>query len=85
MLHVYKKKTTIKAEQFDGSLKQITKYKVHIVGPTSFGDASYCTFPQKKAIWFSMKVIGLLLVLMVSIGPLLMIFSTGHTRGATDE
>ena len=48
MLHEYRKKTTIKAEQFDGSLKQITKYKVHIVGPTSFGDVSYYALPTKE-------------------------------------
>ena len=35
MLHEYRKKTAIKAEQFDGSTKQIARYKVHIVGPTS--------------------------------------------------
>ena len=41
MLKEYRKTATIKAEQFDGSIKQITRYKVHIVGPTSRGDTSY--------------------------------------------
>lgn len=48
MLHKYRKTALIEAEQFDGSIKQITKYKVHIVGPTSFGDASYFALPTKK-------------------------------------
>lgn len=37
MLHKYKKIVPIEAEQFDGSTKQIARYKVHIVGPTSWG------------------------------------------------
>ena len=41
MLKEYRKTATIKVEQFDGSIKQITRYKVHIVGPTSRGDTSY--------------------------------------------
>lgn len=41
MLHEYRKTALIEAEQFDGSIKQIARYKVHIVGPTSWGDASY--------------------------------------------
>lgn len=49
MLKEYRKKATIKAEQFTGSLKQITKYKVHIVGPVeSLGDATYFTLPTKE-------------------------------------
>ena len=48
MLHEYRKKTIIKAEQFDGAPKQIAKYKVHIVGPTSWGDASYFLLPTKE-------------------------------------
>ena len=48
MLHKYRKTALIEAEQFDGSIKQITRYKVHIVGPTSWGDASYFLLPTKK-------------------------------------
>ena len=48
MLHKYRKTALIEAEQFDGSIKQITRYKVHIVGPTSRGDASYFLFPTKE-------------------------------------
>ena len=48
MLKEYRKTATIKAEQFDGSIKQITRYKVHIVGPTSWGDASYFLLPTKE-------------------------------------
>ncbi len=48
MIKEYRKKTTIKAEQFDGSTKQIARYKVHIVGPTSWGDASYFLLPTKE-------------------------------------
>lgn len=48
MLKEYRKKVTIKAEQFDGSTKQIARYKVHIVGPTSWGDASYFLLPTKE-------------------------------------
>lgn len=48
MLKEYRKTATIKAEQFDGSIKQITRYKVHIVGPTSRGDTSYFLLPTKE-------------------------------------
>ena len=48
MLKEYRKTATIKAEQFDGSIKQITRYKVHIVGPTSRGDTSYFLLPTTK-------------------------------------
>lgn len=48
MLHTYRKTATIKAEQFDMSTKQIARYKVHIVGPTSWGDASYFLLPTKE-------------------------------------
>lgn len=48
MLHTYRKTATIQAEQFDGSIKQITRYKVHIVGPTSRGDTSYFLLPTKE-------------------------------------
>ncbi len=48
MLHKYKKIVPIEAEQFDGSTKQIARYKVHIVGPTSCGDASYFLLPIKE-------------------------------------
>ena len=48
MLHKYRKTALIEAEQFDGSIKQITRYKVHIVGPTSWGDASYFLLPTKE-------------------------------------
>lgn len=47
-LHTYRKTATIKAEQFDRSTKQIARYKVHIVGPTSWGDASYFLLPTKE-------------------------------------
>ena len=53
MLHKYRKTTLIEAEQFDGSIKQITRYNVHIVGPTSRGDASYFLLPTKEG---SMKL-----------------------------
>ena len=45
MLHTYRKTATIQAERFDGSIKQITRYKVHIVGPTSRGDT--CMIQRK--------------------------------------
>ena len=45
MLHTYRKTALIEAEQFNGSTKQITRYKVHIVGPTSRGDTSYFLLP----------------------------------------
>ena len=48
MLHTHRKTALIEAEQFDGSIKQITRYKVHIVGPTSRGDTSYFLLPTKK-------------------------------------
>ena len=48
MLKEYRKIAIIKAEQFDGSTKQIARYKVHIVGPTSWGDASYFLLPTKE-------------------------------------
>ena len=48
MLHTYRKTALIEAEQFDGSIKQITEYKVHIVGPTSRGDTSYFLLPTKE-------------------------------------
>ncbi|MDD1380061.1 hypothetical protein [Limosilactobacillus reuteri] len=48
MLHTYRKTATIQAERFDGSIKQITRYKVHIVGPTSRGDTSYFLLPTKE-------------------------------------
>ena len=48
MLHTYRKTALIEAEQFDGSIKQITRYKVHIVGPTSRGDTSYFLLPTKE-------------------------------------
>ena len=48
MLHKYRKTALIEAEQFDGSTKQIVRYKVHIVGPTSWGDASYFLLPTKE-------------------------------------
>ena len=48
MLHKYRKTALIEAEQFDGSIKQIARYKVHIVGPTSWGDASYFLLPTKE-------------------------------------
>ena len=48
MLHKYRKTALIEAEQFDGSTKQITRYKVHIVGPTSRGDTSYFLLPTTK-------------------------------------
>ncbi len=48
MLHKYRKTALIEAEQFNGSIKQITRYKVHIVGPTSWGDASYFLLPTKE-------------------------------------
>lgn len=48
MLHKYRKTALIEAEQFDGSIKQMARYKVHIVGPTSWGDASYFLLPTKE-------------------------------------
>ena len=48
MLHEYRKKTTIKAEQFDGSGKQIARYMVRIVAPTSWGGGSYFLLPTKE-------------------------------------
>ena len=49
MIKEYRKKTTIKAEQFTGSLRQIDTYKVHIVGAVeSLGDTSYFTLPTKE-------------------------------------
>ena len=48
MLHKYRKTALIEAEQFDGSIKQITRYTVHIVGPTSRGDTSYFLLPTKE-------------------------------------
>lgn len=48
MLHTYRKTALIEAEQFDGSIKQITRYKVHIVGPTSWGGASHFLLPTKE-------------------------------------
>ena len=48
MLHTYRKTATIQAERFDGSIKQITRYKVHIVGPTSRCDTSYFLLPTKE-------------------------------------
>ena len=48
MLHTYRKTATIQTERFDGSIKQITRYKVHIVGPTSRGDTSYFLLPTKE-------------------------------------
>lgn len=48
MLHKYRKTALIEAEQFDGSIKQMTRYKVHIVGPTSWGDDSYFLLPTKE-------------------------------------
>lgn len=48
MIKEYRKKITIKAEQFNGSPKQIAKYKVHVVGPTSWGDKLYLLLPTKE-------------------------------------
>ena len=48
MLHTYRKTATIQAERFDGSLKQIAKYKVHIIGPTTFGDKTFFLLPTKE-------------------------------------
>ena len=48
MLHKYRKTALIEAEQFNGSTKQIARYKVHIVGPTSWGNASYFLLPTKE-------------------------------------
>lgn len=49
MLKEYRKMVNIKAEQFTGSLKQIDKYKVHIVGPVELlGETSYFTLPTKE-------------------------------------
>lgn len=48
MLHTYRKTATIQAERFDGSLKQIVKYKVHIIGPTTFGDKTFFLLPTKE-------------------------------------
>ena len=48
MLHKYRKRVPIEAEQFNGSTKQIARYKVHIVGPTSWGDTSYFLLPTKE-------------------------------------
>ena len=48
MIHKYRKTALIEAEQFDGSTKQIARYKVHIVGLTSWGDTSYFLLPTKE-------------------------------------
>ena len=48
MLHKYRKRVPIEAEQFNGSTKQIARYKVHVVGPTSRGDTSYFLLPTKE-------------------------------------
>ena len=48
MLHKYRKTALIEAKQFDGSIKQMARYKLHIVGPTSWGDASYFLLPTKE-------------------------------------
>lgn len=48
MLHKYRKTEIIQAEQFDGSLNQIAKYKVHIVGPTTFDDKTFFLLPTKE-------------------------------------
>ena len=48
MLHKYRKTALIEAEQFNGLIKQIARYKVHIVGPTSWGDASYFLLSTKE-------------------------------------
>lgn len=36
MLHEYRKKTTIKAEQFDGTDEMIEKYRLHSYGPETW-------------------------------------------------
>lgn len=36
MLKEYRKKTTIKAEQFDGSKGMVEKYKLHSYGPETW-------------------------------------------------
>lgn len=33
MLHEYRKKTTIKAEQFDGTDEMIKRYSIHVFNP----------------------------------------------------
>ena len=48
MIHKYRKIIPIEAEQFNGSTKQIARYKVHIVGPTSWGGASHFLLPTKE-------------------------------------
>ena len=48
MLHKYRKRVPIEAEQFNGSTKQIARYKVHVVGPTSWGGASHFLLPTKE-------------------------------------
>lgn len=48
MLHKYRKTALIEAEQFNGSTKQIARYKVHVVGPTSWGGASHFLLPTKE-------------------------------------
>ena len=48
MLHKYRKRVPIEAERFDGSTKQIARYKVHVVGPTSRGGASHFLLPTKE-------------------------------------
>lgn len=36
MMHEYRNKTTIKAEQFDGSDEMIEKYRLHSYGPETY-------------------------------------------------
>ena len=48
MLHKYRKTALIEGEQFNGSIKQIARYKVHVVGPTSWGGASHFLLPTKE-------------------------------------
>ena len=48
MLHTYRKTALIDPSNCSASIKQITRYKVHIVGPTSRGDTSYFLLPTKE-------------------------------------
>ena len=38
----------MKLNNLEWSIKQIARYKVHIVGPTSRGDTSYFLLPTKE-------------------------------------
>lgn len=53
MLHEYKKKTTIKAEQFDGSNEMLNKYLIVVLGTLTRGkviDGCPCALKTKEGV-----------------------------------